>query len=135
VLGGARQPGRERVFTVFHETSGKQRFEMRAVQEARFAYIFNPWSDGKRVFRNESQSGLTFTAMREAAEADPRIAERVRFFQHRVPEEFYDLQADPDALRNLIGEAKLKPEIDRLRGLLRDNMERTGDPLKSRPGV
>ena len=105
---------------------------MRAVQTGRFGYIYNAWSDGKTVFRNESQNGLTFAAMQEAAETNPAIAERVKMFLYRVPEEFYDFQADPNGLRNLIGEAKYKPEIDRLRQALKENMARTGDRLQMR---
>ena len=132
LLDGAKQPKRDRVFTVFHETSGKKRYEMRAVQTGRFGYIYNAWSDGKTVFRNESQNGLTFAAMQEAAATNPAIAERVKMFLYRAPEEFYDFQADPNGLRNLIGEAKYKPEIDRLRAALKENMARTGDRLQMR---
>jgi len=129
LLGGATQPGRDHVFTVFHETSARVRFEMRAVQELRYGYIFNAWSDGQTVFRNESQSGLTFRAMQQAARSDPNVAARVKLFLYRLPEEFYDFEADPDALCNLIGDPKYKPEIDRLRRLLAGHLARTADPL------
>jgi N-sulfoglucosamine sulfohydrolase len=128
VLLGQEQSGREEVFTQFHETSARNRYPMRAVQNRRFGYIFNPWSDGKRVFRNESQSGLTFKAMQAAAPTDPKIARRVRLFQYRVLEEFYDFENDPDALHNLIGEAKYRKEIERMRSELLEWMKRTGDP-------
>jgi len=129
LLEGRRQAGRDHVFTVFHETSARKRYEMRCVQDRRYGYIFNAWADGKTVFRNESQNGLTFNAMQAAARTDPQVAERVKLFLYRAPEEFYDFQADPDALRNLIGEAKYKPEIDRLRRVLGEHLSRTGDPL------
>jgi N-sulfoglucosamine sulfohydrolase len=128
VLLGQEQSGREAVFTQFHETSGRNRYPMRAVQNRRFGYIFNPWSDGKRVFRNESQSGLTFKAMQAAAPTDPKIAQRVRLFQYRVLEEFYDFENDPDALHNLIDEPKYRKEIDKMRSELLEWMKRTGDP-------
>lgn len=75
---------------------------MRCVQDAKFGYIVNLWSDGKRVYRSEAGSGRTLQAMVAAAEKDAEVAERVKFYQLRAPEEFYDLQADPDALHNLI---------------------------------
>lgn len=130
LLRGQRQAGRDRVFTVFHETSARKRYEMRCVQQERYGYIFNAWPDGKTVFRNESQNGLTFRAMQEAARSDPKIAERVKLFLYRVPEEFYDFEADPDALHNLIGDPRYKPEVERLRKLLREHLARTGDPLR-----
>jgi len=127
--GGTDAARRDHVVTVFHETSAHRRYEMRCLQTARYAYLFNPWSDGKLAFRNESQNGRTFAAMRAAAASDPKIAARVDFFLHRTREEFYDLSADPDALDNRIGDAKLKPEIDRYRRRLLEWMRTTGDPL------
>jgi N-sulfoglucosamine sulfohydrolase len=128
LLRGAAQAGRTRVFTQFHQTAARRRYPMRCVQNARWGYIFNPWSDGRRVFRNESQSGRTMKAMQAAAEGDPAIAARVKHFLYRTVEEFYDLQNDPDALENLIGRRDLAAEIDSLRGELAAWMARTGDP-------
>jgi N-sulfoglucosamine sulfohydrolase len=128
VLLGRRQAGRDKVFTQFHQTSAKNRYPMRCVQNHRFGYIFNPWSDGARVFKNESQSGLTFKAMRAAAKTDPKIAARVRLFQYRVVEEFYDLANDPDALRNLRDDPRYKKKLDNLREELLKWMKRTNDP-------
>ncbi|MHC4915858.1 MAG: sulfatase family protein [Planctomycetota bacterium] len=128
VLRGEEAAGRELVFTQFFQTAARRNYPMRCVQDRRFGYIFNPWHDGGRVFRNESQAGRTMKAMRAAAETDAAIAQRVRLFLYRVPEELYDFEADPDARRNLIGEAEFAAEADRLRGELEAWMERTGDP-------
>ena len=129
LLGGAAPETRHEVFTVFHETSAKQRYEMRALQDRRYAYIFNPWSDGKRIFRNESQSGLTFAAMRAAAEKDPAIAERVRLFLYRTREELYDLEADPAALKNLAGDPLMRPVLERMRARMTAWMREKQDPV------
>ncbi|MHC4175708.1 MAG: sulfatase family protein, partial [Planctomycetota bacterium] len=59
LLTSTGQENRDKVFTVFHETSAKRRYEMRCVQNKKFGYIYNAWSDGQMVFKNESQSGLT----------------------------------------------------------------------------
>jgi N-sulfoglucosamine sulfohydrolase len=128
VLLGEQQPERDKVFTQFHQTSGRNRYPMRCVQNQRFGYIFNPWSDGQRVFKNESQSGLTFNAMKAAAEANDSVAARVRLFQYRVVEEFYDFENDPDALHNLIDDPNYKTEIESMRAALRESMRKTGDP-------
>ena len=128
VLLGKRQGGREMVFTEFHQTSGRKRFPRRTVQNRRFGYIFNPWADGERIFKNESQSGLSFKAMQAAAQSDAEVAARVKLFQYRVVEEFYDFENDPDALHNLAGDPKCKPEIEKMRGELLKWMKRTGDP-------
>jgi N-sulfoglucosamine sulfohydrolase len=128
VLRGEKQAGRTMVFTQFHQTSARRRYPIRAVQNRRFGYLFNPWSDGQRVFRNESQSGRTFKAMRAAAATDAKIAARVRHFLYRTVEEFYDYETDPDALHNLVGEARYRKQIDELRGEMERWMRRTGDP-------
>ena len=128
VLLGREQAGRDKVFTQFHQTSARRRYPMRTVQDRRFGYIFNPWSDGKRVFKNGSQSGLTFKAMQAAARTDADIAARVKLFQYRVLEEFYDFEKDPDALHNLIDDPRYRSEVERLRNELLRWMERTGDP-------
>ncbi len=127
VLKGEQQAGRERVFTQFHQTAGRRRYPMRAVQDGQFLYIFNPWSDGKRVFRNESQSGRTMKAMVKAAKDDPKIAKRVKMFRFRVVEEFYDLERDRDCRVNLVDDPQAACDLERLRGALEQWMEETGD--------
>jgi len=101
---------------------------MECIQNKNYAYIFNPWSDGKRVFLNESQKGLTFKAMQRVAKKNESIAARVKLFQYRVVEEFYDFKNDPDALHNLIDDPKYQKQIDKLHAELMDWMKRTGDP-------
>jgi N-sulfoglucosamine sulfohydrolase len=100
---------------------------MRCIQNQRFGYIFNPWSDGERIFKNESQSGLTFKAMQSAAKTNPKIAARVKLFQYRAVEEFYDFANDPDALNNLSDSPKYKKELDKMRKELLKWMKQTKD--------
>lgn len=128
VLDGAVQAGRERVFTQFHQTAGRRNYPMRCIQDRRFGYIFNPWSDGARVFINESQAGRTMAAMKEAAEQDADLAARVHLFLYRVPEELYDFQNDPHALVNLVEDPRYADVLQRLRLALDEYMERTQDP-------
>ena len=128
LLRGKKQDGRTLVFTQFHQTAGRKRYPMRCVQNARFGYIFNAWSDGVRIFRNESQSGRTMKAMRAAAESSEDIRARVDLFLHRTVEEFYDFANDPDALKNLAADPKVKKDLDALRSELERWMVRTKDP-------
>ncbi|QDU62341.1 Arylsulfatase [Planctomycetes bacterium Pan216] len=120
---------RKDMFAQFHRTAGKRDYPMRAVQGARFGYIFNPWSDGKLVFKNESQSGRTMKAMHSAASDDPKIAERVDLFLHRVPEEFYDYQNDPDARKNLIEDPAYAKQLAAYRERMREYLAETDDPV------
>lgn len=129
VLRGKNQSGRKNVFTQFTETSGKKRYPMRCVQDKKYGYIFNAWSVDKRVFKNESQIGISWSAMKEAALTTPSIAERNRFFEYRTVEEFYDFEKDPDALNNLIENPLYKRTIEKYRKKLEINLRKTNDPI------
>jgi N-sulfoglucosamine sulfohydrolase len=129
LLLGESQGGRDKVFTVFNKTVADKDYPMRSLQTKKYGYIFNAWSDGETIFKNESQSGLTFKAMVRAAETDPEIAARVKFFQYRVSEEFYDNQKDPNALNNLIGNPDYKEKVSKMRRELLAVMESTADPI------
>jgi N-sulfoglucosamine sulfohydrolase len=67
-------------------------------------------------------------AMKQAAQADETIAARVKFFLYRTTEEFYDYQADPDALHNLIDDPAQAKRIARFRKQLLEKMQATEDP-------
>lgn len=131
LLTGGTQADRDHVFTSYNDTSVRDSFPMRCVQTARFGYIFNGWSDGTKEYRAESMTGITFNAMSAAAATNPAVAQRVEFFLHRVPEELYDLQKDPNALHNLIGDPKYETEVRELRNRLAEWMKRVNDPLLS----
>ena len=128
LLQGKSQPGRDSVYTEFHETSAKNRYPMRCVQTAQFGYIFNFWPDGQTKMTMDSTSGLSFEAMQKAALKDREIESRVRLFSYRIPEEFYNLGQDPDALENLIQDPRFSDEIEVFRKRLEARMAETGDP-------
>lgn len=128
LLSKHKQPERNKVFTQFHQTAGGRHYPMRCMQNEQFGYIFNPWSDGERVFKNESQAGRTMAAMEKAAGDDPEIEKRVKLFLYRVPEEFYDFAKDPDAKINLIDDPAYQSEIQAFREQLEQWMVETEDP-------
>ena len=130
-LLGKKQEGRDKVFTQFFQTSSKKRFPMRCIQDAKYGYIFNAWSDGKARFRNESQIGYTYKAMVKAAKTNPNIAARVKLFDNRVVEEFYDFENDPNALNNLINIPEYKKIINKYRAGMEQWMEKVNDPALS----
>lgn len=127
LLEGGSEPDRDHVVTVFHETSAKARFEMRAIQTADSGYIWNHWSDGHRAYRAENMTGRTWPAM--LASQDPKVATRARFYLNRVPDEFYDLTADPHGLANLAGDPRGKREMSALQELLLIHLRSSADPL------
>jgi N-sulfoglucosamine sulfohydrolase len=127
MCGGHRD--QEVVFTVFHETSGKRRFEMRCVQDVRYGYIWNHWSDGERKYVAENMEGLSWAAMERAADEDLAVRARTEFYRFRVSEELYDLDRDPNSLENLIDGPSATHVAARLRLELRQWMRHHGDPL------
>jgi hypothetical protein len=50
-------------------------------------------------------------------------------YQHRVVEELYDVQTDPDCLNNLISDPAYQVHADALRKTLEAWMQRSGDHL------
>lgn len=126
---GSSSTARDSIVTVFHETAGKGRYEMRCIQDDRYGYIWNAWADGDAEYRAENMQGLSWTAMVEAAPARPEVADRVDFYRHRAPEELYDLVADPWSLHNLAADDSAASELAAKRSALLEWMEETGDPL------
>ena len=129
LLKGQKEAGHDKVFTFLFETSAKKEFPMRCVRTKRYSYLYNAWSDGKTQFQNEPMGGLAWKAMVAAAPNDKEVAERVDFFLHRVPEEFYDLESDPGERKNLIADRKYKEQIATMRAEMLDMMESTRDPV------
>ena len=68
-------------------------------------------------------------AMVEAAADDSFIAQRVNMFRYRALEEFYDLENDPDCIRNLIHHPDYKDKVERMRHQLHEWMKQTNDLL------
>ena len=128
LLKGKPQAGREMVFTEYHENAGGIRNPMRSIQTKRYGYIFNPWSDGKRLFKSATLYSQSYKAMKKAGAADETIAARVEFFNHRVVEELYDYEKDPDALNNLIDNPEYAEVVTRMRRELATHMKQSGDP-------
>jgi N-sulfoglucosamine sulfohydrolase len=129
LLTGGSQPGRDRVYTVFHRTAAENEYPMRSIQGKQYGYIYNAWSNGLTVFQNESQNGLTWSAMVAAAPTDPGIAARVQHFQYRVVEELYDYEVDPCALNNLVGDPQHAQVLQQYRNEMLAKMESISDPL------
>lgn len=132
LLLGKQQSDREYVYTYMHSNAHNRSYPMRSIQDVRYGYIWNGWSNGRRVFRNESDRHASMKAIREKAKSDPVVAARQKHFRYRAPEEFYDYDQDPDALRNLIDDPAMQTRISAFRAALLDHMQRTGDPKLSR---
>jgi N-sulfoglucosamine sulfohydrolase len=129
VLRGGRQTDREMVFKEYNENAGASRDPMRGVQTKRHLYLFNPWSNGRRLMATATTGTATYRRMAALAANDPTIAARHELYRHRVVEELYDVQRDPDCLHNLIAEPEAQAELQRLRAALQQWMAASGDHL------
>ena len=129
LLRGGQQDDRELVFKEYNENAGASRDPMRAVQSKRFLYIFNPWSNGTRVMATATTGTPTYRRLATLAKTDPALAKRHDLYRYRVVEELYDVQDDPDCLRNLISQPKYAKQADALRDALAKWMNKTADPL------
>jgi N-sulfoglucosamine sulfohydrolase len=128
-IRGQDQEGRDLVYKVYNENSGGNRSPMRCVQSKKFGYHFNPWSDGKRVFKTATQGTMSYRKMKELAPNDEKIAARLDHFEHNSPEEFYDYEYDPDGLNNLVNDPKYAEEVAKHRAAMREFMKDSNDPI------
>jgi N-sulfoglucosamine sulfohydrolase len=129
LLKGKPQSDREIVVKEYNENSGGSRDPMRAIQTKQFLYIFNPWSNGTRIMQTATSGTPTYARFRERADTDPVLAARHKVYQYRVLEELYDVEVDPDCLKNLIDEPAYASQRDKLRQALDDWMIKTKDPM------
>ena len=132
LLKGDTQSGREHVIK-YNENSGRSRDPMRAIQTKRFLYLFNPWSNGERVFAATTGT-TTFRRLAALAETNNKLAARLDLYKHRVPEELYDVVKDPDCLHNLIDSPKHLAELKQLRATLDAELVKSRTPC-SRPSA
>jgi N-sulfoglucosamine sulfohydrolase len=129
LLKGEKQPGRDMVVKEYNENAGGSRDPMRAIQTKKYLYLFNPWSNGHRIMQTATTGTSTYRRMRELAATDAKLAERHKLYQVRVVEEFYDVEKDPDCLKNLINDPAHSSQLIALRQQLDDWMVKTKDPM------
>ena len=128
LLKSGTQSGRDKAFMEIDYKNSGGPTPMRSVITTQYNYIYNAWADGERVYGNNNE-GATMRAMEEAAKNDSAIAERIKVYYMRMPEELYDIKKDPDCLHNLINEPGLKKQLASLRKDLERWMIKTNDPL------
>lgn len=120
-------PSRDFVVTqVDHVVSGTN-YATRAIQNDRFSLVFAPWSDGQLPLKIESMTGLSFSAMQQAA-TEPAIGARVKQYTMGIVLAFYDLGKDPGQRQNVIEDPSYSSQVEVMKARLLEEMERTGDP-------
>jgi N-sulfoglucosamine sulfohydrolase len=129
LLKGESQDDRGEVFKAYNENASGDRNPMRAVESRRFLYIFNPWSDGRRILFSATDETKTHKRMEELAKDNVQLANRLDFLEHRTLEEFYDVQKDPNCLVNLISDPVYQHDIKQYRAKLENWLREMQDPM------
>lgn len=131
LLRGEQQADRDFVIKEYNENAGGSRDPMRAIQTRQYLYIFNPWSNGTRIMATATTGTSTYRRMAELARTDSSLAARHELYQHRVVEELYDIERDPDCLHNLVDSPQHAHELTKLRSTLETWMVDTRDGMLS----
>jgi len=131
VLLGRKDTHREYVFGV-HTTLGiiaGQPYPVRSIRSRRYKYILNlmPEATFFNVVTERGSDGVWQSWKQRAAGGDEFAAARVRLYQHRPAEEFYDLETDPYELDNLADQPRYRAEMDAMRAELLAWMKQQGD--------
>jgi N-sulfoglucosamine sulfohydrolase len=128
LMNGETQSDRDYVVTHVNGVSSGDFFPQRCIRTLTSSLIFDPWVDGKKKFKVEAMSGLSYEALAEAGKTDARIQARVdQYIKGRLLA-FYDLKKDPEERTNVIEDPTYKAEVERLEQLLLTHMEKTNDP-------
>ena len=129
VLQGEKQDDRDFVIKEYNENAGRSRDPMRGIQTKTHLFLFNPWSNGERVFATATNGTVTCKRMIKLAQDDEQMNERLELYRYRVPQELYHVKRDPDCLENLIHNPTHEKVKNKLMVLLEEWMERTNDPI------
>jgi len=94
---------------------------LRCIRNHRWKYIANGFPGRPHLQPNAYKDAKPILQRLRELQSGGALAElpkRLLFAPSRPPEELYDLQDDPEEVRNLAGEAKYAAELDRFRTLL-----------------
>ncbi len=116
------------VHTTLGIISGKP-YPVRCIRSPRYKYIMNllPEATFVNVVTEANSGGCWRSWVERAAGGDEFAAARVRLYQHRPAEEFYDLEADPYELENLADQPEYRARMDAMRAELLAWMRQQGD--------
>lgn len=123
--------GRDEVYLshTFHEVT--MYYPMRGVVSGRFKYLFNIAHELPYPFASDLYDSPTWQA--SLKRKDTQYGRRtVNAYVHRPRHELYDLEADPDELRNLAGEPAHQERLQSLQNKVKVWQKQTTDPWVSK---
>ena len=108
--------------------AGSECYPIRSIRTRTHKYVVNLNADS--TFHNiliERDAENYWGSWVAKAKTDPHAAKLVSMYQHRPPEEFYDIVKDPYELNNLAGDPQHRSMMDSLRKRLEMWMKEQGD--------
>jgi N-sulfoglucosamine sulfohydrolase len=117
-------------FTQFYTNVGKNLFNMRTAYKGKFAYTYNTFHNGDRLYSGSSLGGSFFQSMVDAGKTDPKWAARAEHILRRTPEELYDIEKDPSCMNNLIGNPEYAPVIKTFQKAMTAHLKAVSDPVE-----
>lgn len=114
--GSYQQAIRQYIYTALDRIAHQYDIR-RAVRDARFRYVrnFYPELPRYRHFNYRMNIGLMQDLLQKKQLGQLNQVQSLWFQETKPPEEFYDVQADPHEINNLIDDPKYTNEISRLR--------------------
>lgn len=102
---------------------------VRSVTDGRFVYLrnYHPHRSQAQHVNTQFENATTQVWGRRFETGELNDAQTIFWRTPKASEEFYDLQNDPDEVRNLSGSAEHRAVLEKLRAELRANASRTRD--------
>jgi N-sulfoglucosamine sulfohydrolase len=110
----------------FHEVT--MYYPMRVVRSDRYKLIWNVAHELPFPFASDLFNSATWQDSLKRGEDFMYGKRTIKTLTHRPEFELYDLEADPDEIHSLSGDAKHRETLTRLKNKLRAFQKRTGDP-------
>ncbi|MDD7984953.1 sulfatase [Lentisphaera marina] len=103
----------------------------RALNNTRFSYVWNAWSDGHTQLPKEMGGAVSHLLNKHSKnQLDknyPDYKKRAKFMKFRAHEELYDVLKDPGCRNNLINKAEYRPVLEKMRREMKQVLRETND--------
>jgi N-sulfoglucosamine sulfohydrolase len=128
ILEEEHAPGWDKVYFshTFHEIT--MYYPMRGVRTRQFKYIRNLFPELEFPHASDLWASATWQSVRPPRQGGKLGQRQVRHYLHRPGEELYDIQADPDEVRNLAHQPAHRPTLLQLREDVHRFRAQTSDP-------
>ena len=134
VLLGKKKAHRDKIFTTNTGDKEMNVFPIRSVRMGKYKYIHNLTPAAYHTNHSDrlrsDGRGAYWHSWYAAAKNDPKAAAIVKRYHIRPEFELFDLEKDPNELRNLAGHPKYKAKLAELKSELKKWTTAQGDDLK-----